>query len=383
MNTSYRYQLDSKQKCRCPNCHRPKRFTPYVDTETGRPLDPESCGVCDRIYSCGYKMSPREYFDSRQPFKPAFRSQSRRRPQLDIRTHTRQIIRAYTRLKATQTPGGIPDMNTMMRHSVTRPYDTNPLYRYFCDVFGADSHPGRSDTIATIMRLYAVGTAKLWDGSVVFWQCDTDGTPVDGKIMGYCPATGRRVKHPRPQFTWASSRLAATTGIPADIDRRPLFGQHLLSAFPGAVAIVVESEKTALSLAIFLYATFGKDALAKYLPLAAGGLNGLTEHALDTLAQFLDRPCQNPDIDPKELVPAVLLLPDNGCFDAWSQKADRLRRITSRGNMVDLSTVMENPPFDPRIEIKKGDDIEDIISAVFRLNPDDITLARLFYAIIN
>ena len=47
----------------CPACGAKKRFTRYIDTETGRHIA-DHVGRCDREANCGYHLKPKEYFDA-------------------------------------------------------------------------------------------------------------------------------------------------------------------------------------------------------------------------------------------------------------------------------------------------------------------------------
>ena len=58
MSIEYRYQLSSKpRKFNCPSCEKVRRYSRYVDIETGKLID-EKYGRCDREDSCGYYLNP-------------------------------------------------------------------------------------------------------------------------------------------------------------------------------------------------------------------------------------------------------------------------------------------------------------------------------------
>mgnify|MGYP003264603413 CR=1 FL=1 len=46
----------------CPNCHRQRCFSKYIDTEK-QILFPEYVGRCDHEQKCGYHFTPRDYFE--------------------------------------------------------------------------------------------------------------------------------------------------------------------------------------------------------------------------------------------------------------------------------------------------------------------------------
>nr|WP_255710101.1 PG0870-related protein [Pontibacter harenae] len=45
----------------CPGCGKKRKFTRYVDTETGQYVH-ETVGSCNRQSKCGYHYSPRQFF---------------------------------------------------------------------------------------------------------------------------------------------------------------------------------------------------------------------------------------------------------------------------------------------------------------------------------
>jgi len=61
----YRFTLQKysgpSSKYRCPSCNQQRRFTRYIDTETGEQL-PDHVGRCDREDKCGYHYTPKQYF---------------------------------------------------------------------------------------------------------------------------------------------------------------------------------------------------------------------------------------------------------------------------------------------------------------------------------
>ena len=46
---------------RCPSCGQ-RKFSPYIDFHTGKPIDEKHCGRCCRERSCAYHMTPSEWF---------------------------------------------------------------------------------------------------------------------------------------------------------------------------------------------------------------------------------------------------------------------------------------------------------------------------------
>ena len=68
-------------------------------------------------------------------------------------------------------------------------YSINPLYQYFCHVFGENE-------ASRLFEMYRIGTSSKWGGTTVFWQTDINGQVRTGKVMCYNAETGHRVKEP-------------------------------------------------------------------------------------------------------------------------------------------------------------------------------------------
>ena len=49
----------------CPNCHRQRCFSKYIDTEKQIKF-PEYVGRCDHEQKCGYHFTPRDYFEQKK-----------------------------------------------------------------------------------------------------------------------------------------------------------------------------------------------------------------------------------------------------------------------------------------------------------------------------
>lgn len=121
----------------------------------------------------------------------------------------------------------------------------------------------------TLLEAYSVGTSvSIFPAAVVFWQRDKVGRFRTGKVMGYDPATGKRIKQP-PQITFAHKHLEDDN---FNLSTVP-FGTWLAHQCSLPVA-VVESEKTALICAA---------AFPTYAWVALGGAGNLTQRMIDNL----------------------------------------------------------------------------------------------------
>ena len=335
----FKYMLDNKQKQRCPACGHNKAFTPYVYSQTRLPIDAEECGKCDRVLKCKYEMTPREYFN--------------RHPTLGRPVRVMSEMHRIPPVCA-GVAENFPDQTEAAHLTIKCNKRRNPLYRYMTSLTG--HRQDYEQLLSRVFDLYHVGTAKKWGGSTVFWLTDSEGRFVDGKVMGYDDTTGKRIRKPTPRITWVSAIIARRDKKVFTVGNRPIFGQHLMTAYPTADVLVVESEKTALLLALALMDREGPEILNHKLPIAVGGCEGLTESKLHTLCNHI-APAPRTGNSPR-----CILLPDNGCLEKWQNVKKRLERLYN-GVRVETSNIMENPP--AGLSVTSGDDIGDIITQYY------------------
>ena len=309
--SEYRFHLEKYRcgsKIDCPSCGKKHCFVRYVD-EQGTVRFPPTVGKCDHEQSCGYHYTPREYFrDTPEALSNDNRS---------IGNVFRQSV-IHTRPIPTE-PSYIPDKIVLASLSH---YDSNPLYRYLCCVFGAEE-------TARLFNLYHIGTSAKWGGSTVFWQTDESGKVRTGKIMLYNSSTGRRVKEPQAYVSWAHAELR----LPDFNLRQCLFGQHLLPIYSDRTVFIVESEKTAV---------IASHYMPDVLWLATGGKNSCFH--VQTVEVLRERD--------------VILLPDLGATDTWMNKLPILQPVC---RSVAVSTILEDMATDE--QRGQGLDIADFLLA--------------------
>jgi len=211
--SEYRFHLEKYHvgsKLTCPSCKKTRCFVRYVDEE-GKIKFPNDVGRCDHENSCGYHYTPKDYFHDNPDEKPS-----------DWKDDTPIIYNKVVNKPAGKsepiTPSLIPI--EVMKKSLAK-YDTNPFYRYLCGIIGVEE-------TQRIFQLYQVGTGKKWNGCTVFWQIDINGKVRTGKLMGYNPDTGHRIKEPVKQVTWAHSVMGMSDFHLVQC----LFGEHLLPLKP-------------------------------------------------------------------------------------------------------------------------------------------------------
>ena len=180
---------------------------------------------------------------------------------------------------------------------------------------------------------YCVGHAAVrqeWNHQehhfTVFWQIDRDGNPRTGHYMKY-KSDGHRIKegyctdwfHSLVSRHWDEEEKEFTYEPPYpypgiyDPDKQEarlcLFGEHLLNKYPNAPVCIVESEKTAVLMAI----AYGNHQLQVWM--ACCGSSNITRERLAPLIAQRRR---------------IILYPDRDGIDAWTQKARALNydRVT-------------------------------------------------------
>jgi len=149
----YRYILEpytgSDSRHECPECHHRRRsFKRYIDTVTSEPLA-DHVGKCDRVDSCGYHFTPRDYFAKNTV---GFRPQ-----QIPVEK------------KFDTLPRKLIDDTTQV-------YQRNNFVQFLIKLFGAH-------TAISLADRYKIGTSRHWLGATIFWQIDVDDRVRTGKIM--------------------------------------------------------------------------------------------------------------------------------------------------------------------------------------------------------
>lgn len=288
----FQYSLAKKGKWICPQCGK-KTFVCYVD-ENGNVLD-EGVGKCDRADKCAYHYPPREYFKDNNLTRPSLPSTYR--PSLPAYVPPSYIDPAIFK----------KSVEGAKKHS-----------NVFALCLGLNLD---KETAQRIESEYYISTSKHWDGATVFWQVDRYGRVRTGKIMLYDWPSCKRVKKPFPHVTWVHTVL----NLPNFNLKQCLFGEHLLDKYPDKPVAVVESEKTAAILGGVM-----QDCVA----VACGGCGNLTASMCE--------PLRGRD---------VILFPDNGKYDEWSEKGKSMAHMFKR---LRISGFMESAACD-------GSDIADFI----------------------
>lgn len=278
----YKYCLDkSSKKFVCPNCGKNK-FVKYVDNETNEYLE-DGSGRCDRESSCKYSKSPNKSTVISEFGAPII-SRKASTLQLDL---TIQCGRNFKQ-------------NNLIQF----------LKLYFSEV-----------EIQSIILKYLLGTSSHWKGATVFWQIDQKEKIHTGKVMLFDANIGKRIKVPFNHIHWVHSLLKLNDFVL----QQCLFGLHLINESAKKGIAIVEAEKTAVIMSIFL---------PDYIWLATGGKGNFSKKML--------LPVKNH---------TILAYPDKSEFDDWNKIALELQK---EGFKINCSRFIEDK------NVPDGTDLADI-----------------------
>ena len=181
--------------------------------------------------------------------------------------------------------------------------DTDILIRWIMDMVNWDYIQRKR--ISEVLNDYHVGHGK--NGHTIFWQIDERGEVRTGKMMKY-KSDGHRDKTAPWNFDWIHSALfrdQRLTQWNEDKQEAQLtfFGMHLLNRYPHATVNIVESEKTAVLMAI----AYGNHATQIWM--ACGGLEMLSAERLKPITSQGRQ---------------IVLFPDRDGVGKWRAKAAQL-----------------------------------------------------------
>ena len=168
--------------------------------------------------------------------------------------------------------------------------------------------------VEPVLKDYLIGHASIQQRDrthefTVFWQVDHEGNPRTAHYMKYKPTGKRMHKEDDPYNTdWFHSLLdrGGYTNLfdsTKQCARQCLFGEHLLNRYPGTPINLVESEKTAIIMAI----AYGNHPLQLWL--ACSGLSNFTREKLEPIIKQRRK---------------IVLFPDRDGIDRWKQAAEQL-----------------------------------------------------------
>lgn len=300
-----KYQSGGKNRYTCPSCGKRKKYTRYIDKETGNYL-PEEFGKCERLNNCGYHVNP---------YKTGYAKEIWQAENEGRRTN-------WKPRKHTPKPPLKPKPSYISETFVTpslQAYDANNFVQHLTRYYG------QSETMKAV-KTYGVGTSQKWQGSTVFWQRDYKQRVRSGKIILY---RSNRMNREKKRTTWVHSELMKKGKLPDDFNLvQCFFGEHLLSEYPTKPIAIVESEKTALVCSI---------EIPDFLWIATGSMSNLKGMA-ERCKELKNR--------------SVTLYPDLGeAYEKW--------QLTAIEFGFDVSEYLNNNT--PEADKREGYDIADYL----------------------
>ena len=356
---SFKYSLDkSSKKNICSNCNK-KTFVYYVNTETGNYL-PTEFGRCDREQNCNYHKAPpkgkRGYLI---PFLVLRLISDKAYKLVDINgiisiIPTSQILEKkkdncfvsewylknsiinYLNNESKYFNNGltsfINDVKTIEPIHPTKPsYHNLELQNSIIKEYNNQSF---DDNLTTFLldsftfeevqkasqNYYLTGTNYCWKNATIFWQIDDKEQIRGAKIMLYSNDTGKRIKEPYNHINWLHKAIKE----PNFNLFQCLFGLHLINEDYQKDIAIVESEKTAIIMSIYL---------PDFIWIATGSKSNFKFELLEPLKK---RCC--------------FAFPDKGEFNNWNNKAKELK---NKGFKIEVSNLLEQTSF------KNGFDLAD------------------------
>ena len=355
---NFKYSLDkSSKKHICPDCLE-MTFVLYVENETGNYLT-GGFGRCDRETNCGYHNAPTkgkkafnvsflaiksisdkaykltdlngfisiipksqvlkysknncwitEWFLNNQSFINYLSNDSK---YFNNQSDEVVINKELTKVPPPEIVPSFHALNLFKRMCFERP-QTDNLTEFLKEHFSDD------EILKAKQNYFISGTNLFWDKATTFWQIDDKEKIHACKIMQYDRRTGKRIKKPYNRINWLHKAIKQP-----DFNLcQCLFGLHRINEDYQKTIAIVESEKTAIIMSLFI---------PDFIWLATGSKQNLKFELLKPIKK------RN-----------IVLFPDKGEFDYWSLKANELNKT---GFKIGVSELIE------QTENKNGFDLAD------------------------
>ena len=346
---AFLYSLDkSSKKHICPNCNQ-KTFVLYISTESGEYL-PTDFGRCDREQNCNYHKAPPkgkkayliDFLALTNISDKAYKlvdlngiisiiPKSQILEQLDnkcfvsewyLKTSTINYLNSeykyfntdavtfVNEVKKTKAPEPIkPSFHSL--ELLDKMYFESPvndnLIEFLKTKFTKD------EVFKAMQNYFITGTNHFWNNATVFWQINHKEQIQGAKIMLYNKNNGKRIKEPYNHINW----LHKATKEPDFKLCQCLFGLHRINEDYQKTIAIVESEKTAIVMSIFL---------PDFIWLATGSKGNFKFELLEPLKK------RN-----------IIAFPDKGEYNNWLNKATEL---SAYGFKIVVSDLIENTEFE-------------------------------------
>lgn len=347
---TFKYILDkSSKKFVCPSCFQ-KTFVKYIDAETENYLT-DDFGKCDRSTNCHFHKAPPK---GKKAFNIPFlllKSISDKAYKLTDINGIISIVPNSQLLEQTkndcwisewflknslipylaneskyfntdevnivnittikeQPPEVVPSFHTM--ELFDNMYCDNNLHSNNLTEF-LKIHFSEDEVFKATQNYLITGTNHFWGNSTAFWQIDDKEKIHACKIMLYDKHTGKRIKEPYNHINW----LHNATKEPNFKLCQCLFGLHRVNEDYQKTIAIVESEKTAIIMSVFI---------PDYIWIATGSKQNLK---FDLLKPIKKR--------------NIVLFPDKGEYFNWLNKATELNAI---GFKIAVSELIEQTDFE-------------------------------------
>lgn len=336
---NYKNTLDkSSKKFVCPQCDK-KTFTKYIEVETGNYLADEF-GKCDRLDNCNYHNRPPqgktayliEYLSISEISDKAYKLTDAnglihivpKVAMLELNANNCFIAEWHlikSKLQYLTSEIKFFDADGLGAVYIPPPplpvvapsfHESELLHKMYCNGLN------NKDNFTLFLKLHfsndevMKATKKYfitdWNTSTVFWQRDNQERIRAGKVMLYDSITGKRSK--TVVTNWVHSKLKLENFNL----KQCLFGLHLINENTTKVIALVEAEKTAIIMSLYL---------PDYIWLATGSESGFKMEYLEPI-----KSCK------------IIAFPDKGKgFESWSKKADDLKSL---GFEISVNDILEN-----------------------------------------
>ncbi|WP_188050714.1 DUF6371 domain-containing protein [Flavobacterium sp. GP15] len=344
---AFKYILDKgSKKFLCPTCSK-KTFVLYVDVETGNYLT-DDFGKCDRLTNCGYHNAPPKGKKCFLINALSIKSVSDKATKL---TDKNGFISIVPKSQILEQNGNNCWITEWFLKISTIQYLTNES-KYFTDEIGfinvvttkepplpikpsfhnlelldkmycskqidnltefLKSKFSKDEVFKATQNYFITGTDYFWNNATVFFQIDDKEKIHAGKIMQYDMDTGKRIKKPYNHINWLHNAIKEP-----DFNLcQSLYGLHRINEDYQKTIAIVESEKTAIVMSLFI---------PDYIWIATGSKQNLK---FDLLKPIKKR--------------NIVLFPDKGEYFNWNNKATELNAI---GFKIAVSDLIENTDFE-------------------------------------
>lgn len=268
----FKYSLAKRGKIICDGCGK-KTAVSYIENETGNQVS--GAMRCDREQSCGYHKKPES------------------NDVIFIPKH--EIVKKETNYIS---------LSILEKHFLNE-IDCN-LIKFLSTRFDTTQiRKARFDYLLSSIR-----------NNTIFWQIDQLERVRSGKIMEYNPSTGKRIKDEsgKAHINWMHKQ-------PYNL-KQCLFGLHLTKENKTKTIAIVESEKTAVIMSMFV---------PEFLWLATGSKSGFKIEYLTPIK-----------------LRKIISFPDKGCYKEWFDKALEMNNF---GYNITTSDLIENTDCEDGLDI--------------------------------